>query len=233
MKRSILIAVSAALIALTVSNLPGCVSGKRTTYVENTNPAPMIEGQKGKDETIGDAAGQIAKANETNPNPESRATIAEQVRRIMTALQGASWKAVEVTVAKLVEERNAAQADAGRLNDRIATLERDLEKAKSDAQRAAFLGVVRVFAVIGGALTLGGVLIALWSTYKRAGIILACAGPVIGGSGLLWGKWWFTLSVGAGVLLVGAAVGIRYVFGVLDADKNGKIDILEKKPATS
>lgn len=208
----------------------GCNTSRRE-IVTNTDPAPMLAGQADKDAEIGDAAGKIDAANADNPNPTSRATIAEQVRRIMRALEGASWKAVEATVNQLVAERNAAQANGAALQDRIDQLERDLAEAKADGQRAAFLGVVRVFAVIGAGLTLAGVLIAVWSTYKRAGIMLAAAGPVVGGSGLLWGKPWFTLSIGVGILLVGVTLGIRYVFSVLDSDKNGKIDMLEKKGA--
>lgn len=210
----------------------GCQTG-RTAYRENTDPTPTVEGQRSKDETVGDAAGKIAKANESNPNPESRATIAEQVRRIMAALQGASWKAVEATVAKLVEERNAAQAEAGRLNDRIAELEHELEVAKSDAQRAAYLGVVRTFAVLGAVITAVGVGLLLWSTYNRAAWLVLAAGPLVGGSGLLWGKTWFIVPLGVGALCLIFAGFYKVAWIVLDSDKNGKIDLLEKKTSAT
>lgn len=230
MKRpSLLTAVAAALLALTLFQLPGCQTTARREIIENTDPSPMLAGQKGKDETIGDAAGQIATANKENPNPRSRETIAVQVERIMAALKSASWKAVETTVTKLVEERNAAQADAAKKQDEIDRLTRELEAAKSDAQRAAYLGVVKIFASIGALISALGVGILLWSTYKRAGWLVLAAGPLVGGSGLLWGKPWFYVPLGVGALCLIFAGIIKTVWIVLDADKNGRIDILEKR----
>lgn len=223
----------AALIALAglvlIVAFSGCSRNPAPEVLTRTDPAPMLGGQKDKDETIGDAAKTIGAANRRNPDVGSREIIGAQVARIMQALQGAGWKAVEATVGQLVAERDAAQAATLGLKGEIDDLREQLRKAKDDAQRAAFLGVVRVFAVLGGALTLAGVLVFLWSTYKRAGILLAVAGPVVGGSGLLWGKPWFVLMVGTGVILVGVAVGIRYAWAVLDADRNGRIDMLERR----
>lgn len=212
----------------------GCQSGlQRREIVTNTDPAPMVKGQADKDAEIGDAAGKIAKANEANTNPESRATIADQVKRIMDALRGASWKAVEATVNQLVAERNEAQAHAAKLQDRIDQLERDLAAAKDDANRQAYLGVVRTFAAVGAVISAIGVGLLLWSTYKRAGWLVLAAGPLVGGSGLLWGKPWFYIPLGVGALCLVFAGIIKTIWIVLDADKNGKIDLLERKGANA
>lgn len=206
----------------------GCQSGKRIV-VSNTDPAPTVLGQKDKDETINDATGKIATANKTNSDAASREVIAAQVERIFGALRSASWTVVKATVEQLVTERNAAQADAAAKQDEIDRLTKELEAAKSDAERAAYLGVVRTFACIGAIISAVGVGLLLWSTYNRAGWLVLAAGPLVGGSGLLWGKPWFYVPLGVGALCLIFAGIIKTVWIVLDSDKNGKIDMLEKR----
>lgn len=226
MRRHDLAALAGLVLIVAFS---GCSRNPAGEVLTRTDPAPMLGGQKDKDETIGDAATTIGAANRRNPDVGSREIIGAQVARIMQALQGAGWKAIEATVGQLVAERDAAQAATMTLKGEIDDLREQLRKAKDDAQRAAFLGVVRTFAAIGAVISAVGVGLLLWSTYKRAGWLILASGPLIGGSGLLWGKPWFYVPLGVGALCLIFAGIIKTVWVVLDADRNGRIDMLERR----
>lgn len=211
----------------------GCQSSglQRREIVTNTDPAPTLGEIENKDAVVGDAATKIATANKANTDPTSRFAIDVEVKRILDVLRLSSWTKTKETIERLVTERNAAQAHAAKLQDRIDQLERDLTAAKDDANRQAYLGVVRTFAAVGAVISAIGVGLLLWSTYKRAGWLVLAAGPLVGGSGLLWGKPWFYIPLGVGALCLIFAAIIKTIWIVLDADKNGKIDLLERKGA--
>ena len=108
------------------------------------------------------------------------------------------------------------EAAAEQLRQVITKAETRVREAEAKAEREAYLAVVKVFAVIGGACVIVGLGLVVWTTYKRIGAMLIVAGPVIGGSGLLWGKPWFYLTVGIAVLIAGIASGIWWAIGVYE-----------------
>jgi hypothetical protein len=110
-----------------------------------------------------------------------------------------------VTLRGQVEKER--QEGTARLNEVIADAERKVREAEERARREAYVRVVSIFAIIGGAITIIGIICAV-SGWHRIGVVGIPAGILIGGSGLLWGQVWFTITVGAGVLLCAIGGGI-------------------------
>jgi hypothetical protein len=141
--------------------------------------------------------------------PEAKPDDAENAAKISSLvfagkIEEATTRAVkaESEVARLLE---LADAERQQSAEKIRAV---IAEAEMRVKQEAYLAVVKVFSVIGGTVLLAGIGMCVLSTWKRLGAALIVAGPVIGGSGLLWGQRWFMLTMGIGVLLAGVALGI-------------------------
>jgi hypothetical protein len=108
-----------------------------------------------------------------------------------------------------------------------AALKTLIENHQRELDHAAYMAVVWTFCAIGGASTAVGLGMLVWTTYKRIGIILLILGPIIGGSGLLWGSLWFKLGIALAAVLIGTAAGLKWAVSVFDKNQNGKLDFME------
>lgn len=118
----------------------------------------------------------------------------------------------QLKAAVLKEREQAAET----LRATLAEAEARVRDAKAKAGREAYLRVVSTFATLGSAILLVGIGMVVLTTFKRLGVALIIAGPVIGGSGLLWGQKWFLITMGVGVALVGLAGGIWWAVSVYE-----------------
>jgi hypothetical protein len=203
---------TALLILAATILLAGCETTDAPPLVAVQNPAALAASIGNKDATISGAAVEIKQANRENPNPPSQAKIDAGVVRIETAIAAAPAPDLIRQIDAMAKQYNDLAASYSKLRD-------DFAAYKNKAEKDAYLWVVKVFAAIGAACFVAGLAMFIWTTYKHAGIICMVAGPVIGGSGLLWGKPWFTLTIGIGAVLIGLAIGIKHVWAVIDARK--------------
>jgi hypothetical protein len=166
-----------------------------------------------------DLQAQIASAGLPKPKPVHAAESAEVSALVFAGKYEAAVKraaTAEIELARLTDQ-TAKERSAGeqRLREIIADAERRIAAAQADAEKEAYLRVVSVFAVLGGAVSLAG-LVCLITGWSRIGALLIPLGIILGGSGLLWGKPWFTYSIGGAVLLGGIALGIRWAVSVYE-----------------
>lgn len=111
--------------------------------------------------------------------------------------------------------RERAEGEA-RLKAFIAEAEQRVRAANAQAEHEAYLRVVSIFGIIGGAVVLLGIGCAV-TGWSRIGVLGIPAGILIGGSGLLWGQPWFLWTVGGGVVLCAVAAGIFWAVRVYEA----------------
>lgn len=170
-----------------------------------------------------DLQAQVAQSGLAKARPEHAAEAAELSALVFAGKLTEAVKRATTAEIELARLADAVQRErdegAQRLRDIIAEAERKVAEAQAEAERQAYLLVVSVFAVIGGAVVVAG-LICLLTGWRRIGALGIPVGIIIGGSGLLWGKPWFTYSIGAAVLLTGIAIGIRWA-----------VSLYERKPA--
>jgi len=211
---------------------------------ESPLPPVVVATAPSQDETLSKvsaAVGQLRKDNEQNPEGPAKQAVELQGRIAASGLPGAKptdaadaaetsalvfagqlEKAIkratlaEITLDQLKERSAKEQAESKkRLDDYIAEAERRVQAANDEAQHKAYLLVVGAFAVIGGAITVGGVVCAV-TGWSRIGVLAIPAGILIGGSGLLWGKPWFLWTVGSGVILSAIAMGIYWAVTIYE-----------------
>lgn len=166
-----------------------------------------------------DLQARIAQAGLAKPTEADARNAAETSALVfagkLAAAEARAAKA-EGALAQLRQEWQAEQAAAkSRIDQLIADYEARLAAAQAAAERAAYVRVVSIFAIIGGAVTLIGIGCAV-TGWSRIGILCIPSGIIIGGSGLLWGKPWFIWTVGGGVLLCAIAGGIFWAVRVLE-----------------
>lgn len=134
----------------------------------------------------------------------------------------------ELTDLRKQLERERADS-AEQIRKLLADAEARIKAAEDAGTRKAFLIMITFAAATGGLISIGGALMAWMTSYKLVGAALILAGPCVPGSALLWGRPWFYIPAGLGILLVGLALGIKCVWAILDRDGNGRVDMLEKK----
>ena len=203
---------TALLILAATILLAGCKSVPPPPLVGSVNPSGLASAITAKEAVISGAATEIKTANRENPNPASQSTIDAGVVKIETAIASAPALDHIKEIEAMAKQHNDLAAAYSNLRD-------EFNAYKQKAEKDAYLWVVKVFAAIGAACFVAGLAMFIWTTYKHAGIICMVAGPVIGGSGLLWGKPWFTLTIGIGAVLIGFAIGIKHVWAILDKRK--------------
>jgi hypothetical protein len=143
--------------------------------------------------------------------PEHKAAPAELSALVFAgkldeALTRAATAETNLAALKRDADKQREQA-AEEMRRVIADFNARLAAAAATAEREAYLRVVSVFAIIGGAITLIGIACAV-TGWSRIGVLCIPAGIAIGGSGLLWGKPWFLWTIGGGVILCAVAAGI-------------------------
>jgi hypothetical protein len=162
---------------------------------------------------------KIAESGLPKAQPEHAADAAETSALVFAGkLEAAVTRATtaEIELTRLADAVERERADgAQRLRDVLADAERRIAAAQAAANKEAYLRVVSVFAVIGGAVALAG-LVCLITGWSRIGALGIPAGIILGGSGLLWGKPWFIYTIGAFVLLSGIALGIRWAVSIYE-----------------
>lgn len=188
------------------------------------------------------AVDQLKRDNAQNPEGPARQAVDLQAGVAQAALpaakpehaDGAAELSALVFAGKLDEalkravtaEQSAArfqaaaqaerEAGAARLREVIAQAERDVRAARAAAEREAYLRVVSVFALIGAAITIGGIVCAV-TGWSRIGVLGIPAGILVGGSGLLWGRPWFLWTIGGALILGAIAGGIFWAVRVHEA----------------
>jgi hypothetical protein len=162
----------------------------------------------------------VAQAALPEAKPADAAKAAELSALVFAGRLEEALKRAMVAESEAAQLRAQSQAELAaseaRISQIIAEARAQVSAAQAKAQRSALLLVVGIFAVIGGAITLAGIVCAV-TGWSRIGILGIPAGILIGGSGLLWGRPWFVYSVGAGVLLTAVAFGIFWAVKVHDA----------------
>lgn len=229
--------ISYLLLAIGLTILVGCK--------EQDPPPPVVVAESpAQTETLSKvsaAVGQIRKDNQQNADGPAKQAVDLQARIAQSGLgepteadakESAETSALVFAgeIAKAESRATRAEVEAGnlrkqwqadqaaskeRIDQIIADYERRIAAAQAEADRKAYLMVVSVFAVIGGAITLVGIGCAV-TGWSRIGIMCIPGGIIIGGSGLLWGKVWFLFTIGGGVLLCAVAAGIYWAVRVYE-----------------
>lgn len=227
---------SAALAFCVTLSLTGCDEETRTVV------APEPPSQPANLSKVSAAVGQLKKDNASNPDGPAKTAVDLQAGIALSGLDKAKpedvLKAAEVSalvfagrIEEATKRATAAEIELGQLRETVK-IERDQAKAdmvkiiddaedrvrnaEAKANKEAYLRVVTAFALLGGIITLAGIACAV-TGWSRIGVLGIPAGILIGGSGLLWGKPWFLITVGIGVILVSIAGGIRWAVSVHDA----------------
>ena len=128
--------------------------------------------------------------------------------------------------AQIAKER---EASAEQLRQILAEADARVKAAEDAGARKAFLIMVTFAAATGAIISIAGALMAWMTTYKLAGFAFILVGPCVPGCALLFGKPWFYVPFGLGILLLGLALGIKLVWAMLDRDGNGRLDFTERR----
>jgi len=127
--------------------------------------------------------------------------------------QAASAEAHSHMAALTQEHTREREARALELERTISHFNAELKAAGQEANRQAQLRITTTFALLGGGVTLLGVVSAV-TGWSRVGLSLIPAGVALGGSGLLWGRPWFLYTVGGSLALCCVAVGLLWAVQV-------------------
>jgi hypothetical protein len=214
-------------LALAVlSMLSGCddTSTRPPPPVIGTGEARAItDPVKGKDEAVLAGADRVEEGNQANPNPPSKAAIAEGVADIREAVAAAPAAATVKQVQDVVDRYNDLVGAFGKL-------QKDFADYRIEADKEARMLVVKALAALGSLITLAGVGVLLWTSYKIAGGATILCGLLIAAAGPFFTRPWVWGLLILAALLAGLAVGLKHAWVHIDRNGNGRPDFLEKKP---
>lgn len=213
--------------------LSSCSSLKEDIALPQPASERLIVSENKSDSRVSASAEAIKRANELNLNAGSRSAIDAEASLIITTTGVATLADAAAAMARIdkyiqgkTKEAEAARAtaegEAKKSRSQIESL-RDLHakevseakaeiatlKAKSEESRKE--NVTLWFAFVGSLLASIGVLAVAFSPFKQGGAILAVAGVLIGGSGLLWDSTIFKVSASACVI-AGIAYTLYYIY---------------------
>ena len=199
--------------------LSSCSSSKEGIALPQPASERLIVSENKADSRVSASAEAIKKANELNSNGNSKLAIDAEASLIITSTGVATLADAAAAMSRIDKyiqgktkeaeaARATAEADAKKSKSQIDLL-RDLHakevseakaeiatlKAKSEESRKE--NVTLWFAFVGSLLASIGVLAVAFSPFKQGGAVLAIAGVLIGGSGLLWDSTLFKVSASA------------------------------------
>jgi len=201
--------------------------------------APESEAARARESAISAHVAQAAEDNQLNAPSLARQAVDLQLRAAGVGLPlpelGDAQRAAALSAAAHSGDEGKAHGALAAAHSRMAALttqharERELRAlelqrtisdfnaelnaAQAEANRQAQLRITTLFALLGGGVTLLGVVSAV-TGWSRVGVSLIPAGVALGGSGLLWGRPWFLYTVGGSLALCCVAVGILWAVQV-------------------